>query len=50
MLIEVGVGMSCVNRLNSVGERVEPCGTPSLINRIFEAVPLNCTCAFLPDR
>ena len=50
MLIEVGVGMSCVNRLKSVGEIVEPCGVPSLIDRVFEAVPLNCMCAFLPDR
>ena len=24
----VGVGMSCVKRLNRVGERTEPCGTP----------------------
>ena len=26
----VGTGMSCVNRLKSVGERTEPCGTPIL--------------------
>ena len=23
-----GVGMSCINRLKSVGLRTEPCGTP----------------------
>ena len=28
MLGWVGVGMSCMNKLNSVGERMEPCGNP----------------------
>ena len=50
MLTEVGVGMSCVNRLKSVGEIVEPCGVPSLIERIIDVMPLNSTCAFLPDK
>ena len=40
MLTEVVVGMSCVNRLKSVGEIVEPCGVPSLIGRVID-VPLN---------
>ena len=50
MLFEVGVGMSCVYKLNSVGKIVEPCGVPSLIVRIFEEVPLKKTCAVLPDK
>ena len=41
MLSVVGVGMSCVNRLKSVGEIVEPCGTPSRMGLVFYEMPLN---------
>ena len=34
-----GVGMSCVNRLKSVGERTEPCGTPFLNCRVVDGLP-----------
>ena len=36
----VGVGMSCVNRLKSEGEIVEPCGTPSRMGLVLDEVPL----------
>ena len=50
MLSVVGVGMSCVNKLKSVGDIVDPCGTPSRMGLVLDVVPLNCTCALLPDR
>ena len=30
MFGEFGKERSCVNRLNNIGERIEPCGTPFL--------------------
>ena len=36
---EVGWGMSCVNRLNNMGERIEPWGTPFL-----RGLDLECVC------
>ena len=45
-----GVGMSCMYRLKSVGERTEPCGTPFGKLRVCDDLPWNVTCACLPDR
>ena len=50
MLGCAGVGMSCVNRLNSVGERTEPWGTPFLKCRVVDGLPLYVVNAFLPER
>ena len=50
MSSEVGVGISCRNKLKSVGERTEPCGTPSLKSRVLDDLSLKLTCAILPDR
>ena len=50
MLGCVGVGMSCVNRLNSVGERTEPWGTPFLKCRVVDGLPLYVVYACLPER
>ena len=36
-------GMSWRKRLNSVGNRTEPSGTPSLKDRIFDGMPLKLT-------
>ena len=49
MLSEVGVGISCVYRLNSVGEIDEPCGVSSLISQVFDEMPFLFTCADFPD-
>ena len=46
----VGVGMSCVNRLNNVGDRTEPCGTPFWKCSVLESVLLKDVCACLPER
>ena len=46
----VGVGMSWVKRLNSVGERTEPWGTPFLKCRVVDGLPLYVVYACLPVR
>lgn len=35
-----GGGMSCMYRLNKVGDRTEPCGTPLGMFFVFEDLPL----------
>ena len=35
-----GVGMSCMYKLKSVGERTEPWGTPFVKCRVVEGLPL----------
>lgn len=42
--------MSCINRLKSVGERTEPCGTPLGKLRVCEGLPLYVVCACRPER
>ena len=46
----VGTGMSCVNRLKSVGERTEPCGTPFLKCCVRDDLPRYKVYACLPER
>ena len=50
MLSVVGVGMSCVYRLNSVGEIDEPCGAPSLIGHVFDDMLFMFMYSDIPDR
>lgn len=40
LCVGVGVGISCMYRLNNVGERTEPCGTPFGKRNMFDDWPL----------
>jgi hypothetical protein len=40
LCVGVGVGISCMYRLNSVGERTEPCETPFGKRNMFDDWPL----------
>lgn len=42
--------MSWVNRLNRMGDRIAPCGTPLYKGRVRDDVDLWITLACLPDR
>ena len=46
----VGVGISWVKRLKSVGERTEPCGTPFLKCCVCDDLPAYIVYACLPVR
>ena len=39
----LGVGMSCMKRLKRVGDKTEPCGTPSRNGCILDGVSLKFT-------
>ena len=39
--------MSLRYKLNNVGPRIEPCGTPHIIHYWEDLVPLSCTYCFL---
>ena len=43
-----GSGMSCMYRLKSVGDKTDPCGTPFVMLRVCDDLPLYCTYACLP--
>ena len=41
-IVRVGVGWFEVNKLESVGDRTQSCGTPGFTCRSLELVPLSC--------
>ena len=44
----VGIGMSCMKRLKSVGESTEPCGTSLRKRLLVDVTPLWTVFACLP--